>query len=700
LRAPAELPVTEEGAGATLAAPPLPWPRSLSAKLVAVVMLTTLVALTIALGAMVGLEMRRQQQQWIGDLRSQAELIARTTAAALAFNDRAVAAENLAPLRLRPSIEAAAVYDAQGRVFAAYAPAAQQGPWPAPPASELAEFDSAELAVYLPVIERGERLGTVYLRARHDMLESITLHASVALGVAVIALVVAFVLSYRLQRIVTRPILEISTVAHEVVTQRDYSRRVPRASDDEVGALVLNFNSMMAVLEQRTLQSRSALDEAAREVLERRRAQQEVMRLNAELEQRVSQRTSQLEASNRELAAATASAERANQAKSEFISSMSHELRTPLNAILGFGHLLSVDNPPVPAEKRSLYLEHIVKAGKHLLGLINEILDLARVESSSLSISPEPLALAPVLEECRGIIEPSAHRRSIQLDMPVADGVWVLADRTRLRQVLLNLLSNAIKYNRERGRVVLEVDGTRGGRVRLAVHDTGAGLLPEQLAALFQPFNRLGQESGPIEGTGIGLVVTKRLVELMGGSIEARSTPGQGASFTIELAAAQPLEPSPAPAPVHAPAAPALPADAAGPHARRLVLYVEDNPANLALVEEILAARDDLRLLTAPDAQIGLELARTHLPQVILMDLNLPGLSGYDALAQLRRGDATRQIPVIAVTASAMAGEQARALNAGFFRYVSKPIDVGLLLATVDAALALSLPRPPKPPGG
>jgi len=268
---------------------------------------------------------------------------------------------------------------------------------------------------------------------------------------------------------------------------------------------------------------------------------------------------------------------------------------------------------------------------------------------------------------------------------PDETGLSVVADRTRLQQVLLNLLSNAIKYNRENGAVIVECFAGEDEHVRVTVRDTGAGLSPSQIDALFQPFNRLGQEAGVVEGTGIGLVVTKRLVELMGGKIGVRSSPGTGSEFWIELSRARgvavPGAPDTEPAPL-------APRDIDKLKAAPLLLYVEDNPANLRLVDEIVAFRGDLRMLSAPDAQLGLELARAHLPQVILMDINLPGLSGTDAQAMLRADPLTSHIPVIALTANAMPRDRARSLAAGFQQYITKPIDVGRLNAAIDSALA------------
>jgi signal transduction histidine kinase/CheY-like chemotaxis protein len=551
-----------------------------------------------------------------------------------------------------------------------------------PTSSSLIFCARREMVVTTPIRDKGEALGMVYLRADYALYERVIGYSGIALAMLVVAMGVAWVVSLRLQRVVTRPVLAIATTAREVVEQRDYSRRAQKMSDDEVGTLAESFNDMMAEIERRVHENEAALREIAREVNDRRQAQHEVMQLNERLEARVHERTAQLEASNRELAQATEEAERANRAKSEFISSMSHELRTPLNAILGFGQLLATEGISLSAQKKAEFTQHILKAGAHLLSLINEVLDLARIESANLMLSPEPVEMAALLKECHTMLEPAAAQRGLHMLMPLDTGLTVVADRTRLKQVLLNLLSNAIKYNREEGAVVVECEPVPGGMARVTVRDTGPGLRPEQVAALFQPFNRLGQEAGTVEGTGIGLVVTKRLVELMGGRIGVNSTPGLGSEFWIELKHSHD-----APAVADTDRVPLTPRDPqALPH-MPLLLYVEDNPGNLRLVEEIVAFRGDLRMLSAPDAQLGIELARAHLPQVILMDVHLPGLSGTDARALLAADPVTRHIPVIAVTADAMPRARAQGMEAGFFQYVTKPIHVGKLNEAIDAAL-------------
>jgi PAS domain S-box-containing protein len=424
---------------------------------------------------------------------------------------------------------------------------------------------------------------------------------------------------------------------------------------------VVSLNATTFYDRDRTLQGVFA---AARDVTERKFLDQALQETNLELE------------------SAKFAAEQANLAKSDFLSSMSHELRSPLNAILGFAQLMESGSPrPTSIQKSSI--DQILQAGWYLLELINEILDLALIESGKLSLSQEAMSLAEVLADCEAMIEPQAQGGHIHLQFPAFEGpFFVKADRTRVKQVFINLLSNAIKYNRVGGGVEVSCKQV-GVRTRISFRDTGIGLTPDKLAQLFQPFNRLGQEGSATEGTGIGLVVSKRLVELMGGEIGAQSTVGVGSVFWVEL------NTTAAPGLVACFHAPEPTASEPVPDGTpiRTVLCVEDNPANLMLIEQLVARRPDLRLLSARDGQSGVEIARMALPDVILMDINLPGINGIQALKILAREPATAGIPVIALSANAMPRDIEKGLEVGFFSYLTKPIKVDVFMAAVDAAL-------------
>jgi PAS domain S-box-containing protein len=424
----------------------------------------------------------------------------------------------------------------------------------------------------------------------------------------------------------------------------------------------VSFNATTFYDRERTLQGVFA---AARDITERKRNELALQDTNIALE------------------IAKSVAEKANLAKSEFLSSMSHELRSPLNAILGFAQLMDSASPP-PTDSQKESIDQILQAGWHLLRLINEILDLAVIESGKVSLSPESVLLSEIIAECQAMMEPQAQQRDIRMTFPRFDlPVFVKADRTRLKQILINLLSNAIKYNKEQGTVTVDYAVNTPGRIRISVADTGAGLPAEKLAQLFQPFNRLGQETGSVAGTGFGLVVTKRLAELMEGVLGVESTVGEGSVFWCELPAATAPR-----AAVHGNEVAVFDGPPVPTCTRlRTVLYIEDNPANMKLVAQLIERRPDVRLLTAVNATLGIELARTTRPTVILMDINLPGISGIDALKVLRADPATAHIPVVAISANAMLRDVEKGLAMGFFSYLTKPIKVKEFMDALNVAL-------------
>ncbi|WP_342117900.1 ATP-binding protein [Pseudoduganella sp. OTU4001] len=657
--------------------------RSLPQKLLGVVMLVTLAALLVSLGTILAYDLRAYHQSLNSDMTTQAELLGHMSAPALTFDDPRLAKENLALLRLRPKVNAGAIYNARGQLFATYVAPGLDINVPRTPMADGVVFADGKMLLFRRIRDNGELLGTVYLQAEYEILSRFADYVLIGIIATFLAMGIAYLLMRPLNKVVTQPVLAIADVAREVVETGDYSRRAAGTSNDEVAELATSFNKMLSVIESRTRELETSNSEIARESEQRSKAQQEVMRLNEELEERVHERTLQLEQANSELAMAMEEAKSANQAKSAFLSSMSHELRTPLNAILGFAQILTSEKLPSTLVQKREFANHILKSGRHLLTLINEILDLAKIESGAVALSLEPVALNEILQECESMVAPLAGNRGIRLLFPDNCAAHVTADRTRLKQILLNLLSNAIKYNRDGGAVVVDCSPSGPGLVRASVQDTGMGLKPEQIKQLFQPFNRLGQESGAEEGTGIGLVVTKRLVELMGGTIGVTSSQGVGSMFWIELQSTEPtpsrISPNterPAERHHHVAGEPAT------------VLYVEDNPANLKLVEEIISFRPDLKLISAPDGHLGIELARAHQPDIILMDINLPGLNGIDAVKLLHTDPRTAHIPVIALTANAMPRDVEKGLAAGFFRYLIKPINIDEFTEAINSTMA------------
>ena len=374
---------------------------------------------------------------------------------------------------------------------------------------------------------------------------------------------------------------------------------------------------------------------------------------------------------------AEADALRANEAKNTFLSRMSHELRTPLNAVIGFGQLLALDELS-PDQREGV--EQIVKGGNHLLALINEVLDISRIESGGLRLSLEPVQLAEVVNESLALVGHLGDARHVTIDdrCPPGCSAYVQADRQRLRQVVLNLLANAIKYNRDHGSVSVRCEQVSDHRVRLVVTDTGIGITEPGMSRLFAPFDRLGAEHTEVEGTGLGLTLTKRLVEAMGGAIGAESVAGEGSTFWVELdVAAAESEvvptvggPGPDPAAAHAPTA--------------TVLYIEDNQANVRLVQRILSLREGVGAMVAMQASLGLDLARMHIPDLILLDLNLPDMPGAEALRRLRADPLTSGIPVVIVSADATAGQISRLQAEGAADYLAKPFEITRLLELVD----------------
>ncbi|MDH4230104.1 MAG: ATP-binding protein [Nitrospirota bacterium] len=672
-------------------------------KLTATTLLVSTTAMLLTAVPLVVGDLHRAQRDLLQEMRGLAAVVALGSAPAVAFLDPYAATETLHTLSADRRIRGARLLTRDGQVFASYvAPGTGVDPFRGRAGLSGADdcgvprFSVGRLFLCAGVEVGGQSVGSLELVADLGFLQAhVHRQIGIAVGVFLLALAVAWGLARALGRVIAAPVQELAHTAATVTTTRDYSRRAAgegvggMVARDEIGALTTAFNQMLEQVQSRDWQ-----------------LQQHSERLEAEVEAR----TAELSASVEQLRMAKSEAETASQAKSQFLSRMSHELRTPMNAILGFSQLLGMAQDEPLSERQKEYMGHVTKAGHHLLELINEVLDLARIESGRMTLSTESLDVGAVVAECLELTRAMAGDRHITLvdathDLPLTR---VRADRVRLRQALLNLLSNAAKYSVAGGTVTVSCDtddnddagdgGKKGadvaddtGLIMLRVTDTGPGIPAPLQEHLFEPFNRLGAEDSGTEGTGIGLVITLKLVEMMRGRMGFSSRVGEGSQFWIGLPRVGPGEAQAADTDTAVGYVPAACKPLMGAYT---LLYIEDNPANLHLLQELVRqCATESRMLSASSAELGLLLARSEKPHAILMDINLPGMDGFEALRRLRTDAATRSIPVIAVSADGMADQVQRGMDAGFAAYVTKPFRMVEVLDALRAALKVKVAR-------
>jgi signal transduction histidine kinase/HPt (histidine-containing phosphotransfer) domain-containing protein/ActR/RegA family two-component response regulator len=657
---------------------------SVRQKLFAGVLLTSLVALLISAGSLFLYDLHSYRQSSSTALGVEAELLGHASSAALQFDDRAVATQNLGFLRARPTIRAAAVYDWQGAPFATYSRnGVPMSEIPALAGREGIAIDGERVVVFRRIVADNETLGTVYLVEDLELHKRIASYAAIALAVMLAALVASAALSAWLQTAITRPIIEISKLAREVVEKRDYTLRANRTTRDETGTLVDAFNEMLSEIQRRT----AALESSS----------EEVTRLNKDLERRVKKRTAQLEESNLQLKGA-------NQAKSNFLSMMSHEIRTPMNGVLGMLELLSLGGLD-PAQRTTLGI--VRDSGRSLLRIIDDILDFSKIEAGKLEVRGEVASIAQVMASVVGVYSGNASSKALVLKSYVDPDISpaVIVDPLRLQQILNNLVSNAIKFTLKgfveiRAELVERREGI--DVVAFAVTDTGIGISEEAQAALFTPFVQADRDITRVfGGTGLGLSIGQRLATLMGGSIGISSELGKGTTvnLTLPLPIADPhllpafdtsderdalanmiLARRPAPS--------AAEAEAEG----TLVLVVDDHPINRMLIMRQVTVLG----YAAEEAREGREALEAWMSgrfALVITDCNMPVMDGYELARSIRANEKAggKRTLIIACTANALKGEAENCFAAGMDDYIAKPVELAKLLAKLELWLPVPL---------
>ena len=651
-------------------------PRTLRDKLIRVVLLTTLVTLALAMLAVGANTLRLHHRNLVADMRIQSELLGHMTVPALAFDDKQLARQNLDLLRLRPQIAAAGIYDAQGQLFASYQRGGRQRALPASAMGDAQRIEGSALLLSTPIRNEGGVIGTVYLDTDHQLGKTLADFLSIGGVVMAAAMLIAYLLSVRLQRTVTGPILHVAAVARAVVQRRDYARRAQVQSNDEVGVLADSFNDMLSEIERSTRNLQASHAAIAREADERKRAEQEVLQLNAGLELRVQERTAQLEATNHDLLAANVAAQQASHAKSEFLANMSHEIRTPMNAIIGMAHLALKTR----LDARQLnYVKKIEQSGRHLLGLINDILDFSKIEAGKLTVEHVDFDLATVLDDTVNLVQQKASAKGLEMVVDIAPDVpWSLVgDPLRLAQIVVNYCNNAVKFT-EHGEIVLHIrklEETQDGvRLQFGVRDTGIGLTPEQINRLFSSFSQAdASTTRRYGGSGLGLAITKQLAVLMQGEVGVTSELGKGSDFwfTAWLGkgnTARVLLPSPE------------------RFGARMLVVDDHESARLVLVDILTSMRFAVDAVASGHAAVAAvqQADANGKPYAwVFLDWQMPDMDGFEtarAIGSLPLAHPPRQVMVTAFDRSEALQQAAQV---GISEVLVKPVNASSLLNTI-----------------
>ncbi len=621
--------------------------QTLRAELTRASLLTTLVALLLSAASLLAYELTTYRDALVADLRTQADLLAHSTAAALSFNDPKAAHENIALLRLKPTIQVGAIYQLDGRPFATYASDKAQAPPPPvllPTRGQRVHFRGSEFEVSYPITDNGDVVGTIYLRARHDIWPRTTSYVAILAAVTLASLALSYVVFGRLQRKVTTPLLAMASVAKEVMSRRDWSLRAPASANLDVGLLVQAFNDMLAEVETSTGELERSNAQLERETAERRLAEENL-------------RT-------------------ADRRKDEFLATLAHELRNPLAPMTNAVALVRSPQAPLSVrEKAAVILERQLR---HMVRLIDDLLDVSRITTGKLSLRTEALDLKPVLRTAVELAEPLAkeRRQTLTLDLP-EEPCWLVADGARLTQVFSNLLSNACRYTPHGGRIEVAMRPDDGW-VEVEVRDTGIGIAPEMQQRIFELFEQADKtlERGNV-GLGIGLTLARQLTRLHGGDISVSSEGlGKGSCFTVRL-------------PVHGmtPALSPLPDDAfvagAGAGAASAhplsVLVADDNRDYASSLGDLLHASGH-DVVVVGDGHEALAAAGRRAPDVALLDIGMPGLNGYELARRLREDPATASALLVAITGWGQRADKEAAREAGFDVHLVKPVALDALM--------------------